>query len=189
MSPPHEGLGTLMSPSVVWGPRLCTPHPPRAGMGLPWGWTGRWGCPLSWIIFLVHRNPWGQGCPPKRHRDSPVGLLTRAASHLCHRATMCWRMRMLLPRRKTVKSPGLLSLFFCFQFGVTGGRLSKWQMLRCPQLPSGAALGDPAGTGSGKASVTAEPPMGGMNTGGWGEASGHGDPRDPGTGHRAGDSW
>lgn len=96
---------------------------------------------------------------------------------------------MLLPRRKMVKSPGLLLLSFRFQFGVTGGQLSKWQMLRFPQLLSGAALGDPAGTGSRKASVTAEPPMGGMNTGGWGEVSGHGDPRDPDTGHRAGDSW
>lgn len=96
---------------------------------------------------------------------------------------------MLLPRRKMVKSPGLLLLSFRFQFCVTGGRLSQWQMLCCPQLPSGAALGDPASTGSRKASVTAGPPMGGMNTGGWGEASGYRDPRDPGTGHRAGDSW
>lgn len=98
---------------------------------------------------------------------------------------------MLLPRRKTVKSPGLLLLLLSlrFQFGVTGGQLSKWQMLCCPQLPSGAALGDPVGTGSGKASVTTGPPRGGMDTTGWGEAGGHGDPRDPGTAHRAGDSW
>lgn len=56
---------------------------------------------------------------------------------------------MPLPCRKTVKGPGL-SLSTCFRFSVSGGQPSERQMLCCPQLPSGRALGDSAGTETGK---------------------------------------
>lgn len=102
------------------------PHYTRAGLGkglpmhpcpcgLPWGWMGQWGCaPLNpW-------NPQGQGCSPKGTWEQPLHSpgLTLTASHLCHRATMCWRMRTPLPHRKTVKGPGLL-LSPHFQLTVT----------------------------------------------------------------------
>ena len=76
----RHGRGTPVVPSsgCPWRGKLGSWHRIPLGLGwgrgcpgihvpagLPWGWMGQWGCPLSRIIFLVHGNPRGQGCSPK----------------------------------------------------------------------------------------------------------------------------
>lgn len=123
--------------------------------------------------------------PPKgpRDRQPPAWCseLTLAVSRLCCRATTCWRTRTPLPRRKTVKGPGLL-LSPGFRFGVTGGQPSEWQTLCHLQLPCLlAVIGETPGClrgHQGWESIrhSGDHPQGGLNTSGLGEAS---QPRGP----------
>lgn len=127
-----------MSPGTLGGAQLC-PWRGKLGSwhhitpGLGWGR----GCPCIHVPAGCPGDGWGSGAvphwihgiprardvPPKGPGNSPWHSpgLTLTASCLCHRATMCWRMRTPLLHRKTVKGPGLL-LSPCFQLTVTASR-------------------------------------------------------------------
>lgn len=123
----HGGGTLVMAGSGCLRRGRLSPRSPRAGLGkgLPMH-----PCPCGAALGVdeavglsptqdhlpgPRKPPRGQGCSPKGIRGQPpawcwdaVGLLMLTVSCLCHRATMCWRTRTPLPRRKTVKGPGSL---------------------------------------------------------------------------------
>lgn len=163
-----------------WGrgcPRIRVPA------GLPWRWMGQ-SVGLSPIQDHLPGlwKPPGPGTFPQRDPGTDPGMVpgpcgaanTRCLSSV-PQGNDVLEDEDASPTQEDGKRPGSL-LSPCFQI-----RCHRWAAERVADavlapapLPAGCHRGEPwvtLGTGAGKASVTAGPPMGGLNTSGWGEAS------------------